>query len=201
MARSKEKKLTAKEDRFCHLYVQSFNGAKAARETPYGNSKTKDVTFRAIAYENLTKPHIKERIRELLSEHVMQSEEVLARLRYMAEGFDPGDFMELREIYGEDKEGERYLRGLTVSVDIEAMKEAGYTRLIKEVRNTSAGPVFEFYDQHESLVQIGRAHGLFLDRTKDESPPPRYIVFGNLDEVEEWERERSTKKSAKTSTK
>jgi len=56
-------KLTAKEERFCYEYCIDFNATQAAIRAKYSPK-----TARSIGAENLTKPHIKERISELQSD-------------------------------------------------------------------------------------------------------------------------------------
>lgn len=53
-------KLTAKEERFCELYVLYLNATRAAKEAGYS-----EKTASEISCENLTKPKIKNRISEL----------------------------------------------------------------------------------------------------------------------------------------
>lgn len=60
---SDENKLTRKEELFCQFYVIAFNGADAARRAGYS-----EKTARNIASEYLTKPHIKARVDELVSQ-------------------------------------------------------------------------------------------------------------------------------------
>ena len=56
-------KLTPKQKRFCEEYVKNGgNGARAARDAGYDGE---DSTLKVIAYENLTKPHLKEYIEEI----------------------------------------------------------------------------------------------------------------------------------------
>lgn len=56
----KKKELTEKEEAFCQSYLIDFNGARAARAAGYSVDTAKE-----IACENLTKPHIQDRIYEL----------------------------------------------------------------------------------------------------------------------------------------
>jgi len=60
-----EKKLTAKEEAFCQAYVRCWNAAEAARVAKYS-----EKSDRGIGSENLTKQHIKTRIKELIEENV-----------------------------------------------------------------------------------------------------------------------------------
>lgn len=52
-----KKKLTDKERIFCHEYIIKWNGAESARKAGYSEDCAKET-----AYENLTKPHIKQYI-------------------------------------------------------------------------------------------------------------------------------------------
>ena len=63
------KKLTPREERFCHAYLIDFNGSKAARDAGYSVK-----TAPQVATENLNKLHIRARIQALRDE--------------MAEGFN-----------------------------------------------------------------------------------------------------------------
>ena len=62
---TKEKKLTAKEEMFCLEYITDFNGARAARDAGYSENSDDE-----IACENLRKPHIRDRIKELLTDRI-----------------------------------------------------------------------------------------------------------------------------------
>ncbi|MBU1349284.1 terminase small subunit [Patescibacteria group bacterium] len=70
--------LSEKEELFCNLYVQTFNKLEAIIEA-YKIDKSKTgwyQTVRNMAHENLTKPYINTRIRELLDKHHLNDEEV-----------------------------------------------------------------------------------------------------------------------------
>ncbi len=71
--------LNAKQERFCHEYLVDFNGTQAAIRSGYSVK-----TATAIARENLTKPHIQKRIRQLsnrvLDRVDVKVEDVLSRL-------------------------------------------------------------------------------------------------------------------------
>lgn len=56
----KPKKLTAKEEQFCREYLIDLNGTQAAIRSGYSKKSAK-----MIAYENLTKPYIQDRLSEL----------------------------------------------------------------------------------------------------------------------------------------
>lgn len=55
--------LTDKQERFCLEYVVDFNATDAARRAGYS-----DKTAHSIGWENLRKPEIQQRVRELAKE-------------------------------------------------------------------------------------------------------------------------------------
>lgn len=55
-----EIKMTAKEERFCYEYCIDYNATQAAIRSGYSKR-----TARSIGCENLTKPHIQEKIRKM----------------------------------------------------------------------------------------------------------------------------------------
>lgn len=67
-----EKKLTGKEKRFCEEYMIDLNASRAARAAGYSEKTAKE-----IGYENLTKPHIRKYIDEMLKAKSMKSDEVI----------------------------------------------------------------------------------------------------------------------------
>lgn len=73
------KRLTPKEAAFCEHYLVSLNAAEAARQAGYSEKTAKE-----IGYENLTKPHIRTRIRQLKRERSVRTkwdaDRVLMRL-------------------------------------------------------------------------------------------------------------------------
>ncbi|MDP3561712.1 MAG: terminase small subunit [Legionellaceae bacterium] len=61
-----EQKLNAKQKRFCEEYTIDFNATQAAIRTGYSEKTAKE-----IGYENLTKPHLKKYISELLDKKTL----------------------------------------------------------------------------------------------------------------------------------
>lgn len=179
-------KLTDKQRLFVEHYLQTWNATEAARRSGYGGKKSTDATLRSIGSENLTKPNIREEIERRLSEVVMASDEVLARLSSMARGFDPSEYMQLRDVYARGKDGDVYLAGVVVDLDLEALRRDGHSHLIKSVRNTSAGPVFEFHDQMAALQLVGRHRKLFTDRGELSGPDGGPIPIDQT----EWKKTR-----------
>lgn len=74
-----DKKLTDKEEAFCYNYVYDpetrWNGTQSAIKAGYSENTAKE-----ISYENLTKPHIKERISELSIESREPHEELINKV-------------------------------------------------------------------------------------------------------------------------
>jgi hypothetical protein len=81
----------------------------------------------------------------------MSADEVLARLSEHARG-DMGDL----------------LGPSGMVLDLQTAKERGLTHLIKSLNWTQHGLRIELYDAQSALVQLGKAHGLFVDRTRHE---------------------------------
>ena len=66
-------KLTIKQERFIDAYIETGNGAEAARQAGYS-----EHTARAMACENLTKPYMIKAITKRRSELMQDSEEKIA---------------------------------------------------------------------------------------------------------------------------
>lgn len=60
-----KKKLNAKQLAFCHEYIIDFNATEAAKRAGYSEN-----TARFVGCENLTKPNIKQKIKELTDNFV-----------------------------------------------------------------------------------------------------------------------------------
>lgn len=77
--------MTERQKRFADYYLQTGNASEAARRAGYS-----DKSARAIGQENLTKPDInaaiKERLDELESERIADTQEVLEHLTSVVRG-------------------------------------------------------------------------------------------------------------------
>lgn len=196
------------------------NGAAAAREAGYSEKTAKE-----IAHENLTKPHVLEAIKNLLTAEHMGPEEVLYHLGDQGRS-TMDDFVTLRptrmqttvtkpvtdviadleeqidfeeeyanragladkELAAQDAEIARMRRRIlrlqlrlerdpdatedvpgpmveqmVPDVDLAKAAARGKLHLVKSY-NAKDGKI-ELYDAHAGLVDIGRAHGLFIDKT------------------------------------
>lgn len=76
---AENQKFTAKEEKFCHEYIKDFNATQAAIRAKYSKASAKE-----IGYENLTKPHIKNRIDELSDLIDMKEGEIKNRFTSIA---------------------------------------------------------------------------------------------------------------------
>lgn len=111
-------------------------------------------TARVNASKLLTKTNISEEVERRLNESAMTANEVLARLAAMARG-NMGDFLDF-------KDGVRY-----PFIDLNKARESGLLPLVKKFKYDKDGHIeFELYDAQAALVQIGKAHGLFVDRNE-----------------------------------
>ena len=139
--------LTTKQRAFVEAYLSNgFNATKAALTAGYSAR-----TARSIASENLTKPNIQKAIDQRISQLVMTSNEVLARLSDHARA-TLADFIGLDESEIRDHERAHLLK-----------------KYRRTVRKTEAGDEFEtvefeLHDPQAALIQLGRHHKLFTDR-------------------------------------
>lgn len=78
--------LTEQEELFCNSYVQELGNGKRAAEEAYKVDKSKPNwanTCSQIASENLRKPHILERVREILDLTALNDETVDSELNFL----------------------------------------------------------------------------------------------------------------------
>jgi len=130
---------SAKERVWLEEYLKCWNASEAARRADYA-WPGKMGTRKLAKFEN----EIQERIDQL----VMSADEALVRLSELARG-----------------EWSGYIRE-DGSVDIAALVRAGKAHLVSKIRDTPHGKSIEFCDMQRALEQIGKAHGIFVDRTE-----------------------------------
>lgn len=160
--------LTDKQNAFIdHYFACGFNAAEAARRAGYS-----ERTARSIGAENLTKPDIKAEISRRMTEQAMGPDEVLARIGEIARG-DMADFL--------DETGK---------IDLTIARQAGKLHLIKSRSITKDGEKVELYSKAEALVQIGKHHGLFVDRTEITDVTPDRAKKMTTEELEAELRQR-----------
>ena len=158
--------LTDKQQVFIDEYMVCLNAAEAARRAGYSAANA-----RQQGYENLTKPYIKAEIDRRLKGVRMGADEVLYRLSLQARG-NVGEFIGLSQ----DK-----------------LKKHPRAHLIKKYKRTTRTigedlveevVELELYSSQNALVHLGKAHELFVNRTRVDdwrSEAIRDIRDGNIE--------------------
>ena len=151
---------TKKQRLFIEHYLQCWNAAEAARKAGYS-----ERTARYIGYENLTKPHIKEKIQERIDEIAMSADEVLMNLSEIGRG-TVEDFMNV------DEDGR-------LKFDFKRAQEENKLKLINKIVPTREGLKVELHDRMKALQLLGKHHGLFADEDgeSEEEAEDRYSYF------------------------
>jgi len=145
------RKLTGKQHAFVVAYLSNnYNGTAAAREAGY---KGNDQTLAAVAYENLRKPHIAEKIADYFKEHAMPAEEAMFRIGEIAR-LSIGDFIKVNK------------RGTGWKINLKAVAEKGH--LVKRIKETLTGPEILLHDPLRGLELVGKSHGQFAKKVEDE---------------------------------
>lgn len=147
------KKLTKRESDFVAAYVANrFNGAAAARTAGYSAKSAAE-----IAYENLRKPHIEAAVKERTDQEVMSADEVKLRLSDQARG-------SIEPFLVTNGNGDLLRFDLSEDKPLHLLKKASITET--EFRGvTKRTTTIEMYDAHAAQVDIGRTHGIFVDKT------------------------------------
>jgi phage terminase small subunit len=157
-----------------------WNASAAARRAGYAVK-----TAYEIGHENLKKPEIREAIAERLTELTMSADEVLTRLTEQARG-NIMDFVALHQPPPTQTEKRRQKRGARErgsrergdggqdpsetqapiwTVDLHRAEARGVAHLVKKLKAVDGGVEIELYDAQSALGLLGRAHGLFVDKT------------------------------------
>jgi phage terminase small subunit len=135
--------LSSKQQAFINEYLKCWNATRAAVGAGYS-----ERTARSIGSENLTKPDIVAEIARRKAELMMSADEALARLTEQARAAYSTYFNENGD------------------VDIARMVADGKGHLIKGKKPTRHGDVIEFHDAQTALLNVGKHHGLFTDKTE-----------------------------------
>ncbi len=134
--------LSDKQQAFIDYYfLCGFNATEAARRASYAHPDVQGPRL-------LGNVGIRAEISRRMDEHAMPANEVLARLADMARS-TMYDFL--------DDSGE---------INLKTARERGKLHLIKSRSTTDKGERIELYDAQSALVQLGKAHGLFTDKTE-----------------------------------
>lgn len=133
--------LTLKQEAFVTAYLTCFNANRAAEIAGYSHPNKQ-------GFQVVHSPHVAEAISQRMAEAAMTADEVLVRLAEQARS-----------------EYSKYI-GENGSVDLAAMKRDNKMHLIKKVKPGKFGNEIEFHDGQVALLNIGRHHKLFVDRTE-----------------------------------
>jgi phage terminase small subunit len=144
--------LDAQHQVFVDKYFElNFHQTKAAIAAGFSKK-----TARQQASRLLTRVDIKAEVERRLTEHAMSANEVLARLAQHARG-DMRDFINKSPtMLARHPEGNL----------IKKIKHTIVTSMDKEGKPEKEEKIeLELYDAQAALIQIGRKHGLFMDKT------------------------------------
>lgn len=139
--------LTNKQRLFLEAYLTCWNATEAARQAGYANPNMAGPRL-------MVNDGIAAAIKERLAEKAMPADEVLARLTQQARG-------DIRDLFKFDEAGE--IAGLNLS-------RSAPLHLIKSITPTRYGTKIELHDAQAALVQLGRHHGLFVDKIAPTDP-------------------------------
>jgi phage terminase small subunit len=150
--------LSNKRQAFVNEYLVDFNATQSAIRAGYAKRSARQMANRL-----LTKDDIKAEIKARLEEKAMTADEVLRRLADIARG-DIGELMDIES--------------MSFDIDLQKAKEKGLTKLIKKVKQVTKTTSnrdgeeeetniqeIELYSAPDALVQLGRYHKLFTDKT------------------------------------
>jgi hypothetical protein len=150
---------------FAEAYISlRFNG-KQAYKSVYGDDLSDNVAT-VGASKLLRKPNVQEYLRKRFAEKSMKADEVIYHLTDQARAPDTTQFIELRDVYQVDNEGNYRLTGKMLDIDLEEIKAQGLGHLIKSIGQTTGGLKIEWYDAQGALEKIGRAHGIFKEKVE-----------------------------------
>ena len=128
---------------FVEAYLQCWNATEAARQANYRHPR--NMGSRLLKVDIIAKE-----IQQRLDEKKLDADEVLRRLGDIART-DIGPYVRVG-VMGD------------VEVNLEDLKEAGLTHLIKGIIPTKHGARIEFHDAAQALQLLGKHHKLFTEK-------------------------------------
>ena len=143
--------LNNKQRAFIEHYLVTWNASEAARRAGYSPRSA-----RVNGPRMLSNAAISDEITRRLAELKMSTDEVLLRLAEHARG-TMADFINPK----------------TGTIDLVKAEKAGKLNLIKSFRRSTGKTrtvSIELYDAQNALVQIGRTHGMFVDKVAPTDP-------------------------------
>ncbi len=138
------KPLSYKQKAFIEAYLETWNASEAARRAGYAHAWQAGSRM-------LRNVEVKAEIEQRLGEMAMSANEVLARLSEQAR-VSMKDFV---------------LPG-TANLDVAALQAKGH--LVKSISHTRYGVRIELHDGQAALIQMGKAHNLFVERHELSGP-------------------------------
>lgn len=147
-------KLTVKQIRFIEEYCKHFNGTRAAIDAGYS-----EATACEMGYENLRKPHIKERIDARLAALTMSADEALLKMSDFARGsFAP--FL----VLGDDEGVSIDLTSLPAQENLHLIKKIKQTKSFYEGSHTGTTTEIEIHDAKDAVKTILQMHGKLVEK-------------------------------------
>ena len=155
-----ESTLEPKQRLFVELYLQCWNATEAAKKAGYSPKCAYQQ-----GYYLMTKPEVRRIIKLRLTEVAMTTNEVLARLTFIAKG-SLGDFLVI-----EDDGRAR--------IDWDKARARGVLGLLKKFTVGKRGLEVELLDQMKAIELLGKYNGVFPDRlsVKTENPDEQAVVI------------------------
>lgn len=151
--------LSEKHKEFVNNYfICSLNATEAYHRTYAPESRAVSASN---GYRLLRNAEIAEAVSERMAESAMSADEVIYRLAEQARGLPP-EYMTTKG-----------------TVKIAQLVRDGKTHLIKKISDTAQGRMYEFYDAHAALVDIGKHHALFVDKTEQKIDGKLEIEYVN----------------------
>ena len=137
--------MTPKQRAFVFEYLIDRNATQAAMRAGYSPK-----TSYSIGQRLLKNVEIAAEFERVLEEKAMKAGEVLSRTADIARG-SAADYLTIDD-YGH------------VEIDLPRMKADGKMHLVKKYKVTKQSVEIELYDAQAALVQLGKHHGLWVDK-------------------------------------
>lgn len=170
--------LSNKQKVFAAEYVKCWNASEAARRAGYS-----ERSARSDGPRMLSNAAIKAEIDRHLAAIQMSADEVIARLTDQARG-SMADFVNAG----------------TATIDLDKAEKAGKLHLIKSCTHAAgdkgASVKVELYDAQNALIQIGKMHKLFVDKSEVETTVRFYDVDIGSDDSDDKEGDAAPSRDA-----
>lgn len=163
MSGSGSVKLTVNQKRFIEEYCKDFNATQAAIRSGYSEKTAKEQ-----GYENLTKPHIYEKIKERLDQLSLSAEELTKKTADIARG-NLADYMTTKMV----EHRPRVRKGLQELID-----ELKYELSLKEEFCAEKGYTEEQYDEFQASLEPTRDQILAYKIELRRNPDATRLVYG-----------------------